>query len=42
MGSQVVPLADLPVAEMISEANERGVMSNYDEADLADDVDALR
>lgn len=34
-------LAGLPIAEMMHEANERGVMSNYDEADLADDVDAL-
>ncbi|WP_436931468.1 UPF0175 family protein [Halosimplex halobium] len=35
-------LADLPIAEMMAEANERGVLSNYDEADLAGDVDALR
>lgn len=35
-------LAGLTVAEMMHEANERNVLSNYDEADLADDVDALR
>lgn len=35
-------LAGLTIAEMMHEANERGVMANYDEADLADDVDALR
>jgi len=27
---------------MIAEANERGVVSNYEEAALAEDVDALR
>ncbi|MFC6861964.1 UPF0175 family protein [Halomicroarcula sp. GCM10025817] len=35
-------LAGLTIAEMMAEANDRGVLSNYDEADLADDVDALR
>ncbi|MFT4922373.1 MAG: putative HTH domain antitoxin [Haloarculaceae archaeon] len=35
-------LAGLSIAEMMHEANERGVLSNYDEADLADDTDALR
>ncbi len=35
-------LAGLTIAEMMAEANDRGVLSNYDEVDLADDVDALR
>jgi len=35
-------LAELTIAEMMAEANDRGVLSNYDEADLADDVDTLR
>ncbi len=35
-------LAGLSIAEMMAEANERGILSNYDEADLTDDVDALR
>lgn len=35
-------LAGLTITEMMHEANERDVLSNYDEADLADDVDALR
>jgi predicted HTH domain antitoxin len=35
-------LAGVTIAEMMAEANDRGVLSNYDEADLADDVDALR
>ncbi len=35
-------IAGLTVAEMMREANERGVVANYDEADLAEDVDALR
>lgn len=35
-------LAGLSIAEMMAEANDRNVLSNYDEADLADDVDALR
>lgn len=34
--------AGLTIAEMMHEANERGVVSNYDEADLEADVDALR
>jgi len=33
--------AGLTIGEMMSEANERGVLSNYDEAELADDADAL-
>lgn len=35
-------IAGLTIAEMMHEANERGVLSNYDEADLESDVDALR
>lgn len=35
-------LAGLSIAEMMAEANERGVLSNYEEADLAGDVDTLR
>jgi len=35
-------LAGLTIGELMTEANERGILSNYDEADLADDVDALR
>lgn len=35
-------IAGLPIAEMMREANDRGVLSNYDEADLENDVDALR
>lgn len=35
-------LAGVTIAEMMAEANDRNVLSNYDEADLADDVDALR
>jgi predicted HTH domain antitoxin len=35
-------VAGLTIAEMLAEANERGVLANYDAADLADDVDALR
>jgi Ribbon-helix-helix protein, copG family./Uncharacterised protein family (UPF0175). len=35
-------IAGLSVTEMMREANERGVLSNYDESELADDVDALR
>jgi predicted HTH domain antitoxin len=30
------------IGEMMAEANERGVPSNYDAAERADDVDALR
>lgn len=35
-------LAGLSIAEMMREANDRGVLANYDEADLADDVETLR
>lgn len=35
-------IAGLTMVEMLHEANERGVLTNYDEADLADDVEALR
>lgn len=35
-------IAGLSIAEMMAEANERGVLSNYDEADIESDVDALR
>lgn len=35
-------IAGISIAQMMREANERGVLSNYDEVDLADDVDALR
>lgn len=35
-------IAGLTIGEMMYEANERGVLSNYDEADLEGDVDALR
>lgn len=35
-------IADVSIARMMREANERGILSNYDEIDLADDVDALR
>jgi predicted HTH domain antitoxin len=35
-------IAEVSLAEMMREANERGVLSNYDEADLEDDIDALR
>jgi predicted HTH domain antitoxin len=35
-------MAGLSIAEMMAEANDRGVLSNYDEADLDRDVDALR
>lgn len=34
-------LAGTTVAEMMAEANERGVLSNYDEADLEADVESL-
>ena len=34
-------IAGLTIAEMMNEANECGVPSNYDEQELADDVDAL-
>lgn len=35
-------IAGVTIAELMHEANERGVLMNYDEADLASDVDALR
>ena len=35
-------LAGLTIAEMMAEANERGVLANYDAASLTGDVDALR
>jgi predicted HTH domain antitoxin len=35
-------IAGLSITEMMAEANDRGILSNYDEADLRDDVDALR
>ena len=35
-------IAGLSITEMMREANARGILSNYDEAELADDVDALR
>lgn len=35
-------IAGLSIAEMMAEANDRGILSNYDEADLTSDVDALR
>ena len=41
-GSRAADIAGLTISEMMHEANERGVLSNYDEADLAEDVDALR
>ncbi|ARS90078.1 UPF0175 family protein [Natrarchaeobaculum aegyptiacum] len=35
-------IADVSIAQMMAEANERNVLSNYDDADLEADVDALR
>jgi predicted HTH domain antitoxin len=35
-------IAGLTIPEMMEEANERGILANYDEADLESDVDALR
>lgn len=35
-------IANVSISRMMHEANERGVLSNYDEADLETDVDALR
>lgn len=35
-------LADVTIAEIMAEANARGILLNYDEADLEDDVAALR
>lgn len=34
-------IAGLTVAEMMDEANQRGVLQNYDEADLESDVENL-
>ena len=34
-------IVDVPIFEMMHEANERGVLTNYDEVDLAEDVAAL-
>ena len=35
-------LADATIAEMMAEANDRGVVANLDENELGADVDALR
>jgi predicted HTH domain antitoxin len=35
-------IAGLTVAEMMHEANERGILTNYAETDLESDVEALR
>lgn len=35
-------IAGLSIAEMMAEANERGVLQNYDESDLEADVENLR
>lgn len=35
-------LAGVSITEMMREANDRGVVSNYDEVDLESDVEALR
>jgi len=34
-------IAGLTVAEMMAEANDRGVLHNYDETDLESDVESL-
>jgi predicted HTH domain antitoxin len=34
-------LAGVTIPEMMIEANDRGILANYDEADLVEDVDAL-
>lgn len=34
-------IAGLTIAEMMYEANERGILMNYDEADLESDVESL-
>ena len=34
-------VAGLTISEMMAEANERGVLHNYDEADLDSDVESL-
>jgi predicted HTH domain antitoxin len=35
-------MAGLSTAEMMAEANDRKILSNHEEGDLADDVAALR
>ena len=35
-------IADVPIAKVMREANERKIRSNYDEDDLEGDVNALR
>lgn len=35
-------IAGLTIGETMAEANDQGILANYDEADLADDVDVLR
>lgn len=35
-------IAGVTISKMMTEANQRGVMLNYDEADLVKDVDSLR
>lgn len=35
-------MAGLSIREIMTQANERGIVSNYDEAELAEDIDALR
>lgn len=35
-------LAGLSIGDLMAEANQRGISTNYEAADLADDVDALR
>lgn len=39
---EAASIAGLTIGGMMHEANERGVLSNYDETDLERDVDALR
>jgi len=34
--------ADVTIAQVMAEANDRNVLANYDEADPIEDVDALR
>lgn len=34
-------IAGITIAEMMAEANERGVLTNYDDADLESDVESL-
>lgn len=35
-------IAGLSIAQLMAEANERGILLNYDEADLESDIEALR